>query len=84
MKNAIHTIQQSKIALDKTFIQFSKKSKRLYGKPVEDLIQKLADTSVEEPDIQELENMTPSPFTEDEQKWLNQAMECYMKQVEMG
>ncbi|MED0961202.1 MerR family transcriptional regulator [Bacillus paramycoides] len=97
--------EEDKIALDKTFIQLSKKVKQLYGKPVEDskvqgmikdyleasfsflgedLIQKLADTSVEELDIQELENMTPSPFTEDEQKWLNQAMEYYMKQVEMG
>ncbi|UBR31730.1 MerR family transcriptional regulator [Bacillus sp. SD-4] len=49
----------------------------------EDLIQKLANTSVEELDMQELENMIPSPFTEDEQKWLNEAMEYYMKQVEM-
>ncbi|HDR4440700.1 TPA: MerR family transcriptional regulator [Bacillus cereus] len=50
----------------------------------EDLIQKLANTSVEELDMQELENMIPSPFTEDEQKWLNEAMEYYVKQVEMG
>ncbi len=49
----------------------------------EDLIQKLANTSVEELDMQELENMIPSPFAEDEQKWLNEAMEYYMKQVEM-
>ncbi|MEQ2527341.1 MerR family transcriptional regulator [Bacillaceae bacterium CLA-AA-H227] len=49
----------------------------------EDLIQKLADTNIEELDIQELENMTPSPFTEDEQNWLNQAMEFYMKQEEL-
>ncbi|WP_102273884.1 MerR family transcriptional regulator [Cytobacillus massiliigabonensis] len=48
----------------------------------EDLIQKLADADVEEFDIQELENMTPSPFTEDEQLWLNQAMEYCMKQTE--
>ncbi len=27
--------------------------------------------------------MIPSPFAEDEQKWLNEAMEYYMKQVEM-
>ncbi|KLA31743.1 MULTISPECIES: MerR family transcriptional regulator [Bacillus cereus group] len=96
--------EEDKIALDKTFIQLSKKVKQLYGKPVEDskvqemikeyieesfsflsedLIQKLANTSVEELDMQELENMIPSPFTEDEQKWLNEAMEYYMKQVEM-
>lgn len=48
----------------------------------EDLIQKLADTNIEELDIQELEIMTPSPFTEAEQNWLNQAMEFYMKQEE--
>ncbi len=96
--------EEDKAALDKTFIQLSKKVKQLYGKPVEDskvqemikeyieesfsflnegLIQKLANTSVEELDMQELENMIPSPFAEDEQKWLNQAMEYYMKQVEM-
>ncbi|PFF16945.1 MerR family transcriptional regulator [Bacillus anthracis] len=88
--------EEDKIALDKTFIQLSKKVKQLYGKPVEDskvqemikeyieesfsflnedLIQKLANTSVEELDMQELENMIPSPFAEDEQKWLNEAME---------
>lgn len=49
----------------------------------EDLIQKLADTDVEELDIQELENLTPSPFTDDEQQWLNQAMEYCMKQAEL-
>ncbi|MCU4921094.1 MerR family transcriptional regulator [Bacillus cereus] len=97
--------EEDKAALDKTFIQLSKKVKQLYGKPVEDskvqemikeyieesfsflsedLIQKLANTSVEELDMQELENMIPSPFTEDEQKWLNEAMEYYVKQVEMG
>ncbi|HHK5551237.1 MerR family transcriptional regulator [Bacillus anthracis] len=96
--------EEDKIALDKTFIQLSKKVKQLYGKPVEDskvqemikeyieesfsflnedLIQKLANTSVEELDMQELENMIPSPFAEDEQKWLNEAMEYYVKQVEM-
>lgn len=96
--------EEDKIALDKTFIQLSKKVKQLYGKPVEDskvqemvkeyieksfsflsedLIQKLANTSVEELDMQELENMISSPFTEDEQKWLNEAMEYYVKQVEM-
>ncbi|MEK4029845.1 MerR family transcriptional regulator [Pseudobacillus sp. FSL P4-0506] len=48
----------------------------------EELIQKLADVDMEELDIQELEEMSPSPFTEDEQKWLNQAMEYYMKQTE--
>lgn len=49
----------------------------------EDLVEKLADADVEEMDIQELEDMAPSPFTEDEQKWLNQAMEYYMKQTEL-
>ncbi|TCJ04704.1 MerR family transcriptional regulator [Cytobacillus praedii] len=49
----------------------------------EDLIQKLADTDVEELDIQELENLTPSPFTDDEQQWLNEAMEYCMKQAEL-
>ncbi|MGE6260462.1 MerR family transcriptional regulator [Heyndrickxia sporothermodurans] len=49
----------------------------------EDLIQKLADTDMENLDIQELEDMSPSPFTEDEQRWLNQAMEYHMKQSEI-
>lgn len=49
----------------------------------EDLVQQLADANVEELDIQELENLTPSPFTEDEQEWLNQAMEYYMKEAGM-
>lgn len=95
---------EDKIILDKTFIQFSKEMKQLYGKPIDDskvqemvknyldsifsflgddLIQKLANTNLEELDIQELENMTTSPFTEDEQKWFNQALEFYMKQGEM-
>ncbi len=34
-----------------------------------DLITQLANTNVEELNVQELENMTPSPFTEVEQKW---------------
>ena len=49
----------------------------------DDLVQQLADAEVEELDIQELENLAPSPFTEDEQKWLNQAMEYYMKEAGM-
>lgn len=47
----------------------------------DNLMERLAETNVEELDVQELENMT-SPFTEDEQDWLNQAMEYYMKQTE--
>lgn len=50
----------------------------------EELIQKLAEADVEDTDIQELENLAPSPFTEEEQQWLNQAMEYHIKQVEMG
>lgn len=49
----------------------------------ENLMKKLADTNIEELDIQELENMIPSSFAEHEQKWLNEAMEYYMKQEEM-
>ncbi|MDQ0229047.1 MerR family transcriptional regulator [Metabacillus malikii] len=49
----------------------------------EDLMKHLADVDVEEMEIQEFEDMTPSPFTEDEQQWLNQAVEYYMKQAEM-
>ncbi|QFK71327.1 MerR family transcriptional regulator [Pradoshia sp. D12] len=49
----------------------------------EDLVQNLADADVEELDIQEFEQLAPSPFTENEQKWLNQAIEFYMKHVEM-
>ncbi|MGY3715930.1 MerR family transcriptional regulator [Sutcliffiella cohnii] len=49
----------------------------------EELIQKLAEADVEETDIQELENIAPSPFTEEEQQWLNQAMEYHIKLVAM-
>ncbi len=49
----------------------------------EDLMQELGNMDIEEMDIQELEEMAPSPFTEEEEKWLNEAMEYYMKQVEM-
>ena len=49
----------------------------------EDLMKKLAEVDVKKLDIQDFEDMTPSPFTEDEQKWLNQAMEYYMKQTEL-
>ena len=50
----------------------------------EDLMQKIADTNIEgKLDIQELENMTPSLLTEDEQKWFNQAMEYHIQQEEM-
>ncbi|UFT99062.1 MerR family transcriptional regulator [Radiobacillus kanasensis] len=49
----------------------------------EDLMQKLADTDMEEIDIQQLEKMTPSPFTEKEEEWLNQAIQYCMEQTEM-
>ncbi|WP_456278760.1 MerR family transcriptional regulator [Bacillus sp. AK128] len=95
---------EEKIALDKTFIQFSKEVKQLVGTSVEDpkvqevvrayietsfaflgeeLMQQLAEADVEEMDIQEIEGIVPSPFTEEEQQWLNEAMQFYMKQVEM-
>src|SRR5690606_33606563 len=37
----------------------------------EELMQKLADANVEEMEIQEIEQLTPSPFTDEEQTWLN-------------
>lgn len=47
-------------------------------------MQKFADTRIEgELDFQEFENMTPSPFTEDEQKWFDQAIDYYIQQEEM-
>jgi DNA-binding transcriptional MerR regulator len=97
------TSEDEKVALDRTFLQFSRKVKQLYGTPVEDpkvqemletylmdtynifgkdMIKQLAEADVEELDIQELEEMASSPFTEEEQKWLNEAMEYYMKQAE--
>lgn len=48
----------------------------------EELMQKLADANVEEMEIQEIEQLTPSPFTDEEQTWLNEAMEYYMNKVE--
>ena len=49
----------------------------------EEMIQKLADAKTEEHEIQELEKLAPSPFTEMEQVWLSQAIEFYMKQAEL-
>jgi DNA-binding transcriptional MerR regulator len=49
----------------------------------EDLMQVLAEADVEEMDIQELEEMAPSPFSEEEERWLNEAMEYFMKQSEL-
>lgn len=48
----------------------------------EELIEKLAEADMEETEIQELEKMAPSPFTEEEQQWLNRAMEYYAQQAE--
>lgn len=49
----------------------------------EGLLEELVNADVEEWDIQELEEMAPSPFSEEEEKWLNQAIEYYMKQAEV-
>lgn len=35
---------------------------------------------IEELEKEKLENMTPSPYTKEEEEWLNQAMEYYMIQ----
>lgn len=48
----------------------------------EDLIEKLAEMNVEELDIQEWEEMTPVPFTEDEQQWLYKAIGYHMNKPE--
>lgn len=48
----------------------------------EELVQKLVHVNVKEEDFQELEDLTPSPFTDDEQKWLIQAIDYYMQQSE--
>jgi len=48
-----------------------------------DLMQKMAETEMDEMDIQQLEDATPSPFSEDEQIWLNQAMAYYMEHAQM-
>lgn len=48
----------------------------------EDMLQQLADVNMEELNVQELEDLMPSPFTVDEQMWLHQAMEYYMHQQE--
>ncbi|WP_080848598.1 MerR family transcriptional regulator [Cytobacillus gottheilii] len=49
----------------------------------DDLLEKLANANIEEIDIKELEEMTHNPFTEEEQEWLNLAMEYHMKQAEV-
>jgi len=48
-----------------------------------DLMKELANVDVEEMERQKLEDMTPSPFTDKEQKWLLQAIEYYIKQSEI-
>ncbi len=62
---------EESIDLDTTFVQLSKRVKQLYGKPIGDT------------EVQELEDMTPSPFTESEQQWLIQAINYYMEQPEI-
>ncbi|MFA1819331.1 TipAS antibiotic-recognition domain-containing protein [Virgibacillus oceani] len=48
----------------------------------EDVIHQLAEAEVKEAELQEFEGMTPSPFKEDEQKWLDKAVEYYVEQAE--
>ncbi len=50
----------------------------------EDLMQKLANVHVEEQDLQELKDITPSPFTETEENWLIQVIEYYMEKLEIN
>lgn len=40
----------------------------------EDVIEKLAEVDLESINIDELEEMAPSPFTEAEEKWLHEAI----------
>lgn len=47
----------------------------------EEVVQKLANADVEETELKEFENMTPSPFTEEEQAWLIRAMDFHMDPV---
>ncbi|WP_170885459.1 MerR family transcriptional regulator [Bacillus alkalicellulosilyticus] len=49
----------------------------------DDLMEKLADVNIEEIDVKDLENMVNTPFTKEEQTWLNEAMEHHMKQSEI-
>ncbi|KAB8130296.1 MerR family transcriptional regulator [Gracilibacillus oryzae] len=93
------TVEEN-ITLDQTFVQMTKKVRRLYGKPIEDmevqamvesyieetlsflgedLMQVIVNVHLEEQELQDLEDMTPSPFTEREQKWLIQAIDYYME-----
>lgn len=53
---------------------FIKEASKLLG---EDLIQGLFSINVEEQELQELEKMTPTPFTEKEQKWLSEALDYF-------
>ncbi|MFC4402526.1 MerR family transcriptional regulator [Gracilibacillus xinjiangensis] len=47
----------------------------------DDLIQLITNVNLEEQELQELNDMTPSPFTEDEQKWLVKAIDYYMEKA---
>ncbi|WP_153462233.1 MerR family transcriptional regulator [Sediminibacillus terrae] len=49
----------------------------------EDLVQTLGEVDVPETEIEKFEQMNPSPFSKEEEEWLNLAIEYYMKQTEM-
>lgn len=50
----------------------------------EGLMQKLSNVNIEEQNLQELKDITPSPFTETEEKWLIQVIEYYMEKSEIN
>ncbi|WP_059104515.1 MerR family transcriptional regulator [Shouchella shacheensis] len=60
-----------------SYIQFS------FSYLGEDAIQMLGSVELDEKEIEKLEDLVPSPFTAEEEKWLNEAIEYYMKQTEM-
>lgn len=56
--------------------------KTVYSILVDDVVQKLNNIDVKDQELQDLENMTLSPFTKEEQKWLIQAIDYYKEQSE--
>lgn len=49
----------------------------------EDAVQMLGSVEVDEKEVEKLEDLAPSPFTAEEEEWLNEAIEYYMEQAEM-
>ena len=58
--------------------RYLKASSAYIGK---EMIESIPERNVDEVDFAELKKIVPSPFTEEEEEWINKAIEYYMEQV---